>query len=414
MSPTVRGAALLGAAALSGLLVAPPLAVLVLLAVAGAIAADAFSGRRQPVIVREAPTTLSRGVRVPLRLHASGERRAVRLRQPRVPDVSVEPAEADGELEAEIVGHRRGRHVLPAPAARVTGPLGLGSWHHRAGEERELVVYPDLPTARRLALAVRTGRFRDEGRRSRGPLGLGTDFESIRDYSPDDDVRQLNWRATERLGRPMSNTYRVERDRDVVCVVDCGRLMASPLGDLTRLDAAVDAAVSVAAVADAVGDRAGTLAFDREIRRTLSPRRSGGAAVVHALFDLEPRPVDSDYELAFRHVGETKRAFVLVLTDLLDESAARPLAAALPLLARRHALAVASSTDVDLEQLLTAEPERIEEVYRATAAAEVLAARTRVVAALRRAGAVVIEAPAGALPAACVGAYLRAKARARL
>ena len=105
----------------------------------------------------------------------------------------------------------------------------------------------------------------------------------------------------------------------------------------------------MAAVADAVGDRAGTLAFDHEIRRSLSPRRAGGAAVVQALFDLEPRPVDSDYELAFRHVGETKRAFVLVLTDLLDETAARPLAAALPLLARRHALAVASATDVDLE-----------------------------------------------------------------
>ena len=414
MSPTVRGAAFLGAAALSGLLVTPRLAVLVVLAAAAAITADAFAGRRPPAVVREAPTTLSRGVRVPLRLHATGESRALRLRQPRPADVSVEPPEADGELEAEIVGHRRGRHVLPAPAARVTGPLGLGSWKHRPGEEHELVVYPDLPTARRLALAVRTGRFRDEGRRSRGPLGLGTDFESIRDYSPDDDVRQLNWRATERLGRPMSDTYRVERDRDVVCVVDCGRLMAAPLGDLTRLDAAVDAAVSVAAVADAVGDRAGALAFDREIRRSLSPRRAGAAAVVQALFDLEPRPVDSDYELAFRHVGETKRAFVLVLTDLLDESAARPLAAALPLLARRHALAVASATDVGLEELLTAEPERLEEVYRAAAAAEVLAARTRVVARLRRAGALVIEAPAGALPAACVSAYLRAKARAKL
>jgi uncharacterized protein (DUF58 family) len=414
MSPTVRGAAVLGLAALSGLILPPAFAVLALLAVAAAIATDAYAGRRPPAVVRAAPATLSRGVRVPLRLSAPGESRTLRLRQPRPPDVSVEPAEADGVLETEIVGLRRGRHVLPAAAARVTGPLGLGSWTHRQGEPHELVVYPDLPTARRLALAVRTGRFRDEGRRSRGPLGLGTDFESIRDYSPDDDVRQLNWRATERLGRPMSNTYRVERDRDVVCVVDCGRLMASPLGDLTRLDAAVDAAVSVAAVADAVGDRAGALAFDREILRSLSPRRAGGAAVVQALFDLEPRPVDSDYELAFRHVGETKRAFVLVLTDLLDETAARPLAAALPLLARRHALAVASATDVDLERLLTDEPERVEEVYRAAAAAEVLAARSRVVARLRHAGALVIEAPAGALPAACVSAYLRAKARARL
>ena len=63
---------------------------------------------------------------------------------------------------------------------------------------------------------------------ARGPLGLGTDFESVRDYTPDDDIRQLNWRATARVGRPMSNQYRLERDRDVVCLVDCGRLMAAP------------------------------------------------------------------------------------------------------------------------------------------------------------------------------------------
>ena len=90
---------------------------------------------------------------------------------------------------------------------------------------------------------------------------------------------------------------------------------------------------------------------------------------------------------------------MLVLTDLLDETAARPLVARVPLLARRHALVVASATDVDLEQLLTDEPERVEEVYRAAAAAEVLASRERVVARLRRAGALVIEAPARALPA---------------
>jgi uncharacterized protein (DUF58 family) len=212
----------------------------------------------------------------------------------------------------------------------------------------------------------------------------------------------------------MSNTYRVERDRDVVCVVDCGRLMAAPVGSGTRLDAAIDAAVAVAAVADVVGDRAGTLAFDRELLRRLPPRRAGAKAVVRALFDLEPRAVESDYELAFRHVGETKRAFVLVLTDLLEESAARPLLAALPLLARRHALAVASASDVELNEFLTAEPEGVSEVYRAAAAADVLAARGRVAARIRHAGATVVEAPAGSLPAACVSAYLRAKARARL
>ncbi len=414
MSPTARGALALGAAALSALVLPPVLSVFALLAVGSGIVVDALGARRAPEVVQELPGILARGVPARLSLRSDSDGRAVRLRQPRLADVAIEPQEGDGTLDAQVIGLRRGRHTLPTPAARVVGSLGLGCWYHRPGEPREVAVYPDLPGARRLAIAVRTGRFRDEGRRSRGPLGLGTDFESIRDYSPDDDVRQLNWRATERLGRPMSNTYRVERDRDVVCVVDCGRLMAAPLGDRTRLDAAIDAAVAVAAVADEVGDRAGVLAFDREILRRLAPRRAGARAVVQALFDIEPRPVDSDYELAFRHVGESKRAFVLVLTDLLEEAAARPLLAALPLLARRHALAVASATDLELQGFLTVEPTEPAEVYRAAAAAEVLESRAVVVGLLRRAGAIVIEAPAQALPAACVSAYLRAKSRARL
>lgn len=413
MSPTTRGALALGAVALTGLVLPPVVAGLALLAVGAAIVVDARAARRSPEVVAEIPRALARGVPAAMRLRADLEGRALTLRQPRLADVAVDPPEAEGELSASLTALRRGRHVLPAPASRVVGPLGLGCWYHRPGEPVELTVYPDLPAARRLRLAVRTGRFRHEGLRSRGPLGLGTEFESVRDYLPDDDIRQVNWRATERLGRPMSNAYRVERDRDVLCVIDSGRLMAAPLRDRTRLDAAVDAAVAVAAVAEELGDRCGVLAFDREISRRLAPRRAGADAVVRALFDLEPRPFDSDYELAFRYAGEAKRAFVLVFTDLLEEAAARPLLAALPLLARRHSFAVASAMDADLQELVTAEPERPVEVYRAAAAAEVLDGRALVAARLRHGGATVVEAPADALAAACVSAYLRAKAQAR-
>ena len=163
-----------------------------------------------------------------------------------------------------------------------------------------------------------------------------------------------------------------------------------------------------------LGDRCGTIAFDAEIRRSVAPRRAATKDVVEALFDLEPTAGDSDYSGAFRAVGEAKRAFVLVLTDLLEEAAARPLLEALPVLARRHAVAVASVVDPDLRALVRRDPERPLDVYRAAVAVEVLAARERVAARLRRSAAEVLEAPAGSLPAACVSAYLRAKARALL
>jgi uncharacterized protein (DUF58 family) len=409
-----RVAIIVAGIALLTALTSPAIGAIALAVLAGAVLADALAVRRAPTVRRQVPEHLARGVAARLRVQTerSGLGR-VRLRQPAPAALELEPREADGELDAQLVPRRRGHHTLGAVALRSEGPLGLGRWRHDAAGEHRVTVYPDVPAARRLALAVRQGRFREAGRLTRGPLGLGTEFESIRDYEPDDDIRQVNWRATERLQRPMSNQFRVEQDREVMLLIDSGRLMAAPLGDRTRLDAAVDAAVAVALVADVLGDRAGVLAFDREVRRRLSPRRAGGHAVIRALLDLQPTAEEPSYELAFRTVEGAKRSLMMIFCDLLDESAARPLAEAVPVLTRRHSVTVATVRDPDLDAVLATEPTSAHGVGAQAVALDVLAARTRVAHMLRHTGADVVERPANQLAAACVTAYLRAKARGR-
>ena len=425
MSPTPRLAVLVAAAALGFLFLPTPLPALLILALLAGAVGDAVAVRRAPGLGRSVPAVLARGVPAPLKITVDAGGAGTRVRQPVPPDLDLDPREADGDLDATLLPRRRGRHLLPAPAVRVEGRFGLGWVQHRAGEDSEVVVYPDLPAAHRLVAAVRQGRFRDPGVLTRGPLGLGTDFESIRDYLPDDDIRQVNWRATGRAGRPMSNQYRVEQDRAVICCLDTGRLMAAPVSagragpgpggvSLTRLDAALDAAVAVALVADEIGDQAGAIAFDHAVRKRLAPRRRGGRAVIDAIFDLEPSSADSDYELAFRTLGGGKRALVMVFTDLLDEGAARTLVEAVPVLARRHHVVVASVRDPDLDSAVNTPPTTIRQVLEASVVVEALDARRRVGAQLTRAGAEVLEAPPDRLAAACVGAYLRAIARSRL
>ena len=421
MSPTPRTAALLAVLALAAFVVPLPLAALAALGLLAAVAVDARAARRAPAVERAVPAVLARGV--PVALHVSADAAPsvrVRLRQAVPPGMALEPAEADGELAAELVPRLRGRHELPAVGTRSTGPLGLAAWHRESGAPAAVSVYPDLLAARRLALSVRQGRFRDQGITARGPLGLGTEFELVRDYLPDDDIRQVNWRATARMGRPMSNQYRTEQDRDVIAVVDAGRLSAAPLPVAaggptpTVLDACMDALTALALVADEAGDRFGAIAFDDEVRFAARPGRARGAAVVRSLFDLQASPVESDYEAAFRRVEGAKRAFVLVLCDLLEEAAARPLVEAVPVLARRHAVVVASPADPSLDALARTAPETEGALARAAVALEVRTARARAAALVRGAGAQVLEAPASRLPSACVAAYLRAKARARL
>lgn len=401
-------------AAVSALVIPPPLAALLAVSLLAASIVDAWMARSLPELDRRFPRNLARGIPADFTVRATEPNTRLTIRQAMPADLSLVPQESNDALDARLVAHRRGRHKLPALATRSVGPLRLGSWYHRTGEAAEVIVYPDLPAARRLAIAVRQGRFQEEGRRSRGPLGLGTDLERIREYLPDDDIRQVNWRATARRELPMSNQWRVEQDREVICLIDSGRLMAAPVGDRTRLDVAIDAVASLAAVADEVGDRVGVVAFAGTILRRLSPRRSGGEAVVGAVFDLEPTNQESDYALAFQVVASAKRSLVFIFTDIVEEAAARPLTEAMSVLGRHHAVVVASVIDDDLHGQVNTPAESVADVYRTAAALTVLEDRARVVTLLTHAGAEVVEAPWSTLSARCVGAYLRARSRARL
>lgn len=413
MSPTPRAAAIAAGLAVVTPLVGPALTISLAVVLAVLVGIDASRVRAAPAVLRTVPDRLSRGVPGKAEVVVR-TRRPFRVRQPQPADVTISPQDLRGQLRGSITAHRRGRHVLSPPVVRLFGPLGLGAWTHRVGSPSEVLVYPDLLNARRIAHSVRTGRFRDEGHRSHGDLGLGTEFESIRDYQPDDDVRQVNWKATARMGRPMSNQYRLEQDREVLCLVDTGRLMAAEVGGRTRLDAALDAVAAVASVADVVGDRVGLLAFDERIRREVPTGRANADRVLHAAFDLEPAPVDTDYLLGFRTAASWKRSLVLVFTDLFEEAAVRPLVDAAPVLTRHHAVVVASVDDHDITEILATPPVDPTGAARVLVAHDVREGRRRAAARIESAGATVVEAPEDDLARRCVAAYLTVKARARL
>lgn len=416
MSITRRGIALTAGAALSALILPAAPSIGLFLITLVVVATDAWQVRGVPDVAVTVPPVLSRGVPASLSVSVSPARgTTVKLAQS--PDLRIVPNRGNAGLTATVTAVRRGSHAIPPAATRREGPLGLGRWYHRAGQETTVVVYPNMPAARRIATEVRLGRFGDTARRSRGPLGLGTELESIREYLPDDDIRQVNWRATARLGSPMSNTYRVEQEREVLVLLDTGRLMMAPVGDgteRTRLDVAVDATAAVAAVADVVGDRIGLVAFDSSLRRRLAPRRDGGDVVVAAIHDLEPSAGESDFELAFRTVAHNKRAFVLLLTDLLEETASRPLLDAIPILARHHSFAVAGVSDPAVEAALSMPARQPSDAYRTAVAVDIERSRRSVASTLSGYGATVVDVPAEALPRRCVSVYLRAKRRARL
>ena len=417
MRPTRRAAALLGllAAAAAALQGAWGIAAFLAAGVAGLTIADAAAAvRRRPEVVRPRVPTLARGTGVEFEIRVSEEGQgSLRLRQPVPPELALNPQESRGDLRSVLVGRNRGVHTIPATTVRSGGPLGFATCDRLAGIPIDVVVMPDLPRARRMAESRARGRLAETGK-IRSRLGIGTEFETIRDYTPDDDVRQINWTATARTGRPMSNQYRVDENRDLMCLVDAGRLMAAPLGGSTRMDIALDAVAALAVAAEHAGDRVGTIAFGSTILRHLSPRRRGAEPVVRALFDLEASEVESDYERAFTAVAGAKRALIALFTDLMDEAATSSLIEALPVLTRRHAVMAVTCLDSDLLSVSTTPPAGVHDALKEAAAVDLLDNSARSVELIRRMGAVVVESPPDSLGAACVDGYLRLKRRARL
>ena len=418
LRPSRRSAATFGVLAVATIALRLPVGVVVALAAVaiGCISTDTvLAFRVRARLERSDIPTLARQVPHPYRASVPLEGgRGIAIRQPTPPELAVDPSEVHGvRLDGQLTGRHRGTHQLPPPVIRVEGPLGLGACDHTVGGSRTVTVMPDLPRARRLAARRRQSRSLEEGR-IRSRMGLGTEFESIRDYSPDDDIRQVNWLATARLGRPMTNQYRIDDNRDLICLVDAGRLMASPIGDATRLDVSLDALAVLAVAADDAGDRVGMVAFAGDLLRQLEPRRRGAEQVVRTLFDLEPVEIESDYDRAFQAVAGRKRSLIVLFTDLVDPAAARTLLSVMPVLSKRHIIIVAGSKDPDLESAITGRPTDVRDVMRTAVALDLLTARRRTAALLQRMGATVVEADPSSLGPACVRAYARIKLAGRL
>ncbi|MEU4996823.1 DUF58 domain-containing protein [Streptomyces sp. NPDC021622] len=311
---------------------------------------------------------------------------------------------------------RRGDHQSDRVTIRSYGPLGLLT---RQGSHKvpwTLRVLP--PFTSRKHLPSKLARLRElDGRTSMLTRGQGTEFDSLRDYVPGDDTRSIDWRATARQSTVAIRTWRPERDRHILLVLDTGRTSAGRVGDAPRLDASMDAALLLAALASRAGDRVDLLAYDRRVRTLVQGKAAGEVlpSVVNALATLEPELVETDARgLTSTALRTANRGSLIVLLTSLD---AAPIEEGLlPVLSRltqRHKVLLASVADPHIEQMAKARG-TTEAVYDAAAAAQANAERHRTAEQLIRHGVTVVDATPTELPPALADAYLSLKAAGRL
>ncbi|WP_308493293.1 DUF58 domain-containing protein [Microbacterium terrisoli] len=319
-------------------------------------------------------------------------------------------------FEVPLRPRRRGELVSEFVVIRSAGPLGLAGRQGRIAVRGAVRVLPPF-TARR-HLPSRLARLRElDGATSVLIRGQGTEFDSLRPYVRGDDVRSIDWRATARAGTTMLRTWRPERDRHVVIVIDTGRTSAARVDDGVRLDAEMEAALLLAALAAEAGDHVHLLMFDRAVRARVSG--VDGDALLPALVDamaaVEPSLIDTDWDATFAQVRSltVRPSLVVLLTAQDDPAAARGFLGSLPSLAASTRVLVGTVTDTGLAVRVAARA-TVGEIYRAAATEQTIADADLVTQAVNRAGAEALAAGADDLPPRLADRYLALKAAGRL
>jgi len=324
-------------------------------------------------------------------------------------------AELGQTLERPVVARRRGRFPLLPPAVVVWGKRGLSWTRGRGSSAPELHVLPDLAALARYDALVRQARLREMGIVRTRLRGEGQEIASLRAYAPGDAFQRIDWKATARRGSPIVREHQAERQQPVVLLLDAGRRMAREANGQSRLDEAIDASLLLAHVALRADDRVGLWAFADVPLRMVAPARgvAHGKRLARAVYDLQPVLRESPYGAMATRVQAAypRRSLMVLFTDVIEPSSLQQLAGPLRFLGRRHLCLVIIFKDLAVEAALREPPASERALYAAGAAASLAREREGGLAALRQAGALVLEAAPGGLSTAVVNRYLDIKSR---
>ena len=344
--------------------------------------------------------------------------------KPRAHDVNI-PAGQQESLVTRLRPARRGDQHAAVVTARSIGPLGIAGRQRSQRVPWQVRILP--PFLSRKHLPSRLAKLREiDGLLPVLIRGQGTEFDSLREYVIGDDVRSIDWRATARRADVVVRTWRPERDRRVVLVLDTGRTSAGRVGvdptavdDLgwPRLDWSMDAALLLAALASRAGDHVDFLAHDRVVRAQVygASRTEVLAQLVEAMAPLQPALVESDATAMIAAIQRRtrRRALVVILTDLNASALDEGLMPVLPRLSAKHQVIVAAVADPRVD-LLAAGRSDAAQVYDAAAAERSRNDRRAIASRLRRGGVDVVDALPEELAPALADRYLAMKAAGKL
>lgn len=327
-------------------------------------------------------------------------------------------AQTTADFSYTLTPPKRGNYKFGKTAVRFLSKFGLVWCQTTLGEAEAVKVYPNMRRAREMELKALGARSFLAIQRKSVRRGEGREFESMRDYVRGDELRHISWTATARLNKLTTRQYQIERDQNIIIALDAGRLMTGRINDETKFDTAIHAALALMSAAARAGDNCGLVVFGRKVKKFLPPKKGVEQmdAVLETLHDLEPELIEPSYARAFQFIASNskKRAFVVILTDLVDKDSSKELLNSLKLLRPRHLPLVVTIGDRDLNATVSEIPKEIKEVFTQSAAEEIIHQRESALRLVESIGGLALDVTTQTLAPRLLESYLRVKERGLL
>ncbi len=311
--------------------------------------------------------------------------------------------------------HHRGRNAFGTLSLRMVSRLGLWLLQDDRPLPQAVKIYPDIQSVRQVELLARQNRLAEAGVRLSRLRGRGSEFDRLREYRREDEYRNIDWKSTARHQNLISREYVVERNQNVLLLLDTGRSMCNDFEGVSHFDRALNAAMLLAYVALRQGDTVGLLAGGASVDRWVKPVRGRGGVekLIGQVYDLVPNYGATDYDRLFRELRQRyrKRSLVILVTHALDDVHLRTIADSLKQWRQPHLVLAAFLKNVALEDRAAAIPESDLDAYQIAASAEMSAAQRDALAGVQQAGLLMIDCLPEELSSRLISRYLDIKAR---
>lgn len=312
----------------------------------------------------------------------------------------------------------RGSERFQSTFLRLDCPLGLIQKQIVLNTEQEVQVYPNLLALKEFLLLNQQGRLREVGVRKSRMKGIGTEFESLRDYAEGDDFRKIDWKATARRQKLIIKEFEVERNQAVIICIDCGRHMLAEVDGVRKLDLVLDSVLMLIQSAISAGDNVGLLAYGADVIQFV-PAKKGQrqlGVLLNAMHNLVAEPVESDPVRAFGYLQtrHKRRSLVLNFTSVDDVDQAREVVSSFGTLARSHIAVLANINDPKFREILNRLPEDEDGLFRFASAHYLTEERRQAMSTIRSAKLNTLESEPQDLASDLVNYYLDVKAKGKL